>query len=200
MLQRKRLYREQAVETILRNTTHLNRLIQDLSDAAQLIVRRLELERRSTDLVPVVRTVVEEAEASSGNHCFRVEGLERPCVGYWDPDRIRQIVQNLVSNAVKYSPDGGEVRVTLQATDSTAELAVRDQGVGIPPEALPRLFDRFYRGPGVKTSAQGLGLGLTIVRGLVEAHEGRISVDSTVGAGSTFTICLPRQAAGAAEA
>jgi signal transduction histidine kinase len=100
------------------------------------------------------------------------------------------VLDNLLGNAVKYSPDGGEVLVTVEAVGGQAHLRVADQGQGIPADALPRLFERFYRGQPAAGDS-GLGLGLYISRMLVEAHGGRIWVESELGVGSTFTIALP---------
>lgn len=108
-----------------------------------------------------------------------------------DLRRLRQVLANLIENAVKYSPGGGEIVVGVGREEDEASIVVRDQGVGIPAEALPRLFDRFYRVGATVGQAQGLGLGLYITHQLVRAHGGRITVESEVGHGSTFTVRLP---------
>ena len=113
-----------------------------------------------------------------------------PVVGCWDPDRLGQVLDNLLGNAVKYSARGEEVTIQVAALDGEARLQVTDRGAGIPPEVLPRLFERFYRADHTGGSS-GLGLGLYIARMLVEAHGGRIWAESEVGRGSAFTIALP---------
>jgi signal transduction histidine kinase len=107
--------------------------------------------------------------------------------------RLGQVVDNLLGNAAKYSPDETEIELSVRAEDEQIVLAVRDQGVGIAPEHVPHLFDRFYRAPGPHTAEQsGLGLGLSIVRDLVVAHGGRIAVESEgEGKGSAFLVRLP---------
>ena len=107
-----------------------------------------------------------------------------------DPHRLHQIATNLVANAVKYTPPGGTVTVTVDATGSSARLVVADTGPGIEPDELPHLFDRFWRGRAA-TGTPGSGVGLTVVAELVRAHGGRIEVTSTPGTGTAFTVCLP---------
>ena len=117
---------------------------------------------------------------------------ENPVVGTYDPQRIAQVLENLVENAVKYSPEATEVRIGVGQRDAQATLDVSDDGIGIPAEDLPRVFDRFYRAANVDDRRfAGMGLGLFICRGIVEQHGGRIWVESTVGAGSTFHVTLP---------
>jgi signal transduction histidine kinase len=108
-----------------------------------------------------------------------------------DPHRLGQVLANLLTNALKYSPEGASVTVRVTRRDDEAVLSVEDRGVGIPPDALPHLFDRFYRVRRTSGRVQGLGLGLYISRRIVDAHGGRIQVTSEPGCGSTFTIALP---------
>ena len=109
-----------------------------------------------------------------------------------DLPRVLQVVTNLVNNAIKYSPDGGEIRVSGRAEGGSLHVSVADQGVGIPPRELDKIFDRFHRVDGdLARRVSGTGLGLAICRGLVEAHGGRIWVESEPGVGSTFTFTLP---------
>jgi signal transduction histidine kinase len=114
-------------------------------------------------------------------------------VGNWDGDRLRQVLLNLLGNAMRYSPEGGTivVRVNDEHAALAARVAVSDQGVGIPPEDQARLFSRFYRAEATLSAGEGLGLGLYISRSLVEAHGGRIWAESEPGRGSTFTFTLP---------
>jgi two-component system sensor histidine kinase BaeS len=109
-----------------------------------------------------------------------------------DGARIRQALGNLVSNAVRYTPPGGHVEVAVRPVDNGYDLAVTDDGIGIGPDHLPHIFDRFYRADGSRARATGgSGLGLAITKHLAEAHHGRVTVTSRPGAGSTFTIWLP---------
>jgi two-component system sensor histidine kinase BaeS len=110
-----------------------------------------------------------------------------------DPQRMGQVIGNLLGNAIKFTPSGGEVRVVLEPTDSGAEVRVDDTGVGINPQELPYVFERFYRGAEAHESrATGSGLGLSIVRSIVEMHNGRVSISSTPGRGTEVSVSLPR--------
>jgi signal transduction histidine kinase len=109
-----------------------------------------------------------------------------------DSDRLKQLILNLVDNAIKYTPAGGKVMMSLSKEDGRAQLVVEDTGIGIPAVDLPHIFDRFYRVDKARTRAQGgSGLGLSIAKWIVEAHGGRIEVESKVGAGTTFRVYLP---------
>ena len=116
-------------------------------------------------------------------------------MGCWDPDRLEQVLGNLLTNAIKYSPDGGTVDVTLATVEDEAgvwaHLSVRDRGLGIPADDLPRLFERFHRGGNVAGRIAGNGLGLAGAHQIVRQHGGTIAVDSEMGRGSTFTVRLP---------
>jgi signal transduction histidine kinase len=112
-----------------------------------------------------------------------------------DPDLLRILILNLLENAVHYSPEGGSIQVRAAAQDGSVTIAVRDEGIGIPPEARERIFDRYYRTPQVK-DAIGAGLGLYIVRSIARLHGGDVSCDSTLGEGSTFRVSLRRTRAG----
>jgi signal transduction histidine kinase len=108
-----------------------------------------------------------------------------------DRVRLEQVAANLIDNAIKYSPRGGEVRVSVEGDQTSARLVVRDSGVGIPADELPRIWERLFRGDRSRAE-RGLGLGLSLVKAVVEAHRGQVSVVSAPGNGSTFTISLPR--------
>jgi len=109
-----------------------------------------------------------------------------------DPKNIEEILNNLISNAINYSPEGGNVTVTAQGLGEYMEIKVEDTGVGISPEELPKIFDKFYRVKHPKTrKVTGTGLGLAIVKGIVDAHQGTIDVESVVGKGTIFKILLP---------
>ena len=192
LMQRRGVYREQSVTNIVAQAERLERLVNDLLDVSRLETGRLELQRETVDLVAVVRETVEAARALSPAHRISVEAPDRPLMGEFDYHRLAQILQNLLSNAVRYSPAGSTIRVSVTDLGDAAQIAVSDQGPGIPPEALARIFERFYRAEAAAVSQpQGLGLGLYIARGLVEAHGGRVWAESTAGQGSTFYVRLP---------
>jgi two-component system, OmpR family, sensor histidine kinase BaeS len=174
----------------------LGRLITDLRDLSLAQAGHLQLNRKTIDISGVVR---ETLEALSPLAEERVVGLriELPDAALTplrvDPDRMRQVVQNLVENALRNTPPGGEVRVTLRDGNSEGvHLLVADTGRGIRPEDLPHIFEHFYRTDEARArSSGGTGMGLAIVKSLVEAHGGHVSVTSIPGAGSTFTVTLP---------
>jgi PAS domain S-box-containing protein len=175
----------------LRHSQRLGQLLHNLLDLSRLSSGKLALELSRVDLADLVREVVErhtEQAAEAGCHLsFEAgHGVE----GTWDRLRLERVVTNLLSNALKFGR-GKPVEVRLEQTDGHARLTVRDHGVGIPPEAQRRIFERFER---EKTASQhaGFGLGLYIVRQLVEVHGGTIRVESTPGEGATFTVELPR--------
>jgi signal transduction histidine kinase len=174
----------------------LGRLITDLRDLSLAQAGHLRLNRQTIDISGVVR---ETLEALSPLADERVVGLriELPAAALApvqvDPDRMRQVVQNLVENALRNTPPGGEVRVTLRdGNGKGVHMLVADGGRGIRPEDLPHIFEHFYRTDEARArSSGGTGMGLAIVKSLVEAHGGRVSVESAPGAGSTFTVTLP---------
>jgi signal transduction histidine kinase len=170
-------------------------LVHDLSDVLSLETGRLEIRRERTDLGALAEEFAAAARGQSQRHEIRVEAPPEPVIGEWDGERLGQVLQNLIGNAVKHVPAGGEVVVRVEAGEGEVLLTVRDDGAGIAPEHLPYLFDRFYRA-GSGTGIPGLGMGLYIARMLVEAHGGRIWVESELGRGSTFLVALPTEAIG----
>jgi signal transduction histidine kinase len=189
LMRRRAAYNERAVDAIVAQADRLERLVDDLLLASQIEADRLDLMLEETDLVAEARAAADAlgvAEAS-----IRVKEPSEPIVVPADRRRLGQVFANLLANAVKYSHDGGEIVVRIGRKEDEARVAIVDRGVGIPPEALPHLFDRFYRAPGAAGQASGLGLGLYISRRIVEAHGGRIEVESELGRGSTFTVVLP---------
>ncbi len=193
LMLRRQEYSQPSLETIVSQSNHLVRLINDLLDVARLEAGRLDLQFEAVDLGQLARNAVRQAQAMTSRHMILFEIAEQPIVHEWDGDRIRQVLLNLLTNAIKYSPGGGEIVVRVD--DNPAErhvcISVRDNGMGIAPEELPRLFSRFYRAEQSLTASEGLGLGLYIARSLVTAHGGRISVESLPGQGSTFSVTLP---------
>ena len=190
LMKRRRAYSEQAVDAILAQVDRMDRLVADLADVVRLEAGRLELARAPIDLVELAREGVEQARLLSPRHPIRVEAPEGPVAAVVDRHRLGQVLQNLLGNAVKYSPAGSEVAVRVSVEDGEARLSVADRGIGVARDQLPRLFERFYRA-GVTGAPAGLGLGLYISRMLVEAHGGRIWAQSAPGEGSTFTVALP---------
>ncbi len=179
------------LQNMKKNGYRLERLTRDLLDASRIDARRVALDRRRVDLPELVAALVSQIQGALGTHGISVDiGGEPPPLSA-DPLRIEQILTNLLENASKYSSDGAPIRIVVAAHDDGATLSIEDRGPGISPDEIPHLFDRYYQTRKARTVRRGLGLGLFIARGLVEAHGGRITVESTPGTGSTFRIWLP---------
>ena len=185
----------EAVAVIQRNALSQSQLIEDLLDVSRIISGKLRLDLRTADLPDVVREAVTTIQPTANSKGVRVESMIDPRAGpvSGDPDRLRQVVWNLLSNAVKFTPKGGKVQAILTRVNSQVELRVSDTGIGIAPEFLPRMFERFTQADSSSTrSHSGLGLGLGIARHLVELHGGTISAHSEgQGRGATFLLTLP---------
>lgn len=180
------------VTIIAESSERLLRLVNQLLELSRLRAGMLPLERQAVDLGAVVGRALEELRPQAGearvtlDRSGRAEGL----VLAGDEDRLVQVVINLVANAIRFTPAGGRVTTRVAAAGAEIELVVEDTGVGIPPSVLPLIFDWYrqaHRGAG------GSGMGLAIVRGIVEAHGGRVTVESQEGKGSRFTVLLPRR-------
>jgi PAS domain S-box-containing protein len=182
--------KREMLATVNMDADRVTRLIRELLDVSRIDAGRLELRRKEFDLAAMAEGIVGRFDLQHDGHKFHISFPgEFPRV-YADPDKIEQVLTNLVENAVKYS-DGGVVTVTGQVTGTEVEVAVRDQGVGIPADQLPLIFTKFYRRAG-HGAPSGTGLGLFIARGLVEAHDGRIWADSSPDQGTTLRFRLPR--------
>jgi two-component system sensor histidine kinase BaeS len=192
------LEEEQRTEFLDRSTEQINRLewmSTNLLDLSRIDSGIFPMDVRSGDLRDPVRSAVEAhaeiAEQRGVSLASRVP--TSPVMLRFDSERILQLLSNLIGNALKFTPRGGEVIVELIDDRDHAVLEVRDSGPGIPESELPHVFDRFFRGTNVgEARASGSGLGLAIARSIVEMHGGAISVASAVGSGTTFTITLPR--------
>lgn len=183
---------QQSVTTVVAQAERLNSMILTLLDVNRLVQGALRLEVAALDCVALVRRVVEEVEPTLSTHALRLELPPEPLPVLGDALRLEQVLHNLLSNAVKYSPSGSAVRVSLQAADAEVRLAVRDEGIGIPEEALAQLGTRFYRAPNVRSrSYSGFGIGLYIVHEIVALHQGRLLVESREHAGTTVAVFLP---------
>ncbi|HKZ50516.1 MAG TPA: ATP-binding protein, partial [Dehalococcoidia bacterium] len=178
------------LEAILVSTRRLSTMIADLVDSARLESGRLQLRKEDVSLPDLVSAMAPALVGSDAQQRVRIEPAGHLPKVTADPERLERVVANLLTNALKYSPDDSEVLVRLQAVDGEVVTSVVDRGIGVHPEDLPYIFDRFYT---AKTSgkAEGLGLGLYITKMLVEAHGGRIWAESEPGEGSSFSFTLP---------
>jgi CheY-like chemotaxis protein/two-component sensor histidine kinase len=191
--------RDRAMDTVARNVTSLTQIVEDVLDVSRIISGKLRLDVQSVDLPPVIQNAVETVRPAADAKGVRVitvvDPRSSPVSG--DPERLQQILWNVLSNAVKFTERGGRVQVGLQRVNSHVEITVSDTGVGIPVDFLPHVFDRFRQADaGISRARGGLGLGLAITRHLVELQGGRISVASDgPGTGATFRIELPVRSA-----
>jgi signal transduction histidine kinase len=183
---------DERLKTLMRQAERLGRISSALLDVTRITAGRLTLMRHEVDIAALAHEVVarHEDEAQAAGSAVSVEAAEPvPCQA--DPDRVEQVVANLLSNALKYGR-GAPVQVRVRAEEGYAVVEVQDEGIGIPPDQQARIFGRFERAVPPRDYG-GLGLGLWIVRSLVEAHGGQIAVRSTTGEGSVFTVRLPLQ-------
>lgn len=176
---------------IKRSTDMALHLIQDLLSFAKIQSGALELEKESTTIDGIFSPVMDmmQIQADAKHLRLEVEIPVRLPEVFVDGDRVGQVFSNLLGNAVKFTPEGGSVNVSARVTDDQIEVVVSDTGPGIPPEDIPRVFDRFWQA--TRTRKSGAGLGLSIVKGIVEAHGGKVWVDSCIGKGSMFHFTLP---------
>ncbi len=186
--------KREVIDSLHEEAMLLNRLVDDLQELALAEAGRLKLERQPVAPADLVNRAMEaaRAQAAAGGITLQVDLPADLSLVDVDPQRIGQVLGNLLSNALTHTPPGGEVVVVAQARESEVELSVSDTGEGILPEHLPFIFERFYRADKSRSRATGgTGLGLAIARQLVEAHGGRIEVESEVGQGAVFTFTLP---------
>jgi signal transduction histidine kinase/CheY-like chemotaxis protein len=182
----------QALRIVSDQATRLSKMVTSLLDISRLQLGQLSIEPMQLDLGALAARLVEEARPLLLQHSIEYIGTGTPALISGDELRLEQALQNLIQNAVKYSPDGGAITVRVARDATYASVAVTDSGIGIPPEALPQLFQRFYRAPNVDPQhISGLGVGLYVVKEIVELHGGTADVSSEVGAGSTFTLSIP---------
>jgi PAS domain S-box-containing protein len=184
-----------ALEVVERNAWAQKQIIEDILDVSRVITGKLQLNLAPVDLIAVVDAALDAVRPAMEAKEIKIETIIdaslRPISG--DPDRLQQVVWNVLANAAKFTPNGGSVQISVQMQDSYVLIRVSDSGPGITPDFLPHVFERFRQGDGSTTRTHGgLGLGLAIVRHLVELHGGTIVVENrTDSAGATFTIRLP---------
>jgi PAS domain S-box-containing protein len=187
--------RRRALSVIIRSATTQGQLIDDLLDLSRVVTGRMQLTLEKCDLPAVVEGAVDVVRPAADAKGITLVTALAPDVGpiLAAPDRLRQVVWNLASNAIKFTPAGGRVDVTLRRSDPHAELVVADNGVGIGPEVLPHVFELFRQEDSSTTRLHGgLGLGLALVKYLVELHGGHVKAESAgKGKGASFTVALP---------
>jgi signal transduction histidine kinase/CheY-like chemotaxis protein len=186
---------DRALDIIHRNAQSQNQLISDLLDVSRIISGKLRLDLRTVELPAVIEAAVEATRPAADAKGVRLTAALDPRAGpvNADADRLQQVVWNLLTNAIKFTPAGGQILIKLESVGPRVEITVRDSGIGIHPEFLPHIFDRFRQAdPGTNRVHGGMGLGLSIVRQLVELHGGAVRAESEgAGKGATFIISLP---------
>jgi signal transduction histidine kinase len=184
--------RREFLAIIDQESDRLSELISNLLDMSRIEAGTLRVEPEPIDLHPIVRETASEFQMLTRDHPIRVESSSPLPLVLADPRRVRQVLRNLVENAVKYSPGGGSIDVTLQVGPASVRVSVADQGIGIEPQHLDHVFDRFYQVDSASTrKVGGSGLGLSISKAIIEAHKGEIWAESAVDRGSTFHFSLP---------
>lgn len=194
LLRRMKTPDEESLKGIETEVDRLTRMVSDLLLLAQAESGKLEMEYIPLDLDTLAMELFQQAKVLSGDKVgIRIDEME-PVQMKGDPDRLKQVVLNLITNAVKYTPAGGEVGISVKKVDGQAQIKVTDTGPGIPAPDLPHIFERFYRGDKARTrsaNAGSYGLGLSIVYWIVKNHGGNIEVKSKEGQGTTFIVWLP---------
>jgi PAS domain S-box-containing protein len=185
---------QESLDVIAEEADHLTHLIDSLLEASRIQAGGLKLQPTDVDLPRLAEKIIDAFRTQTNIHTFELDFQSDLPLVWGDPERLREVLSNLVSNAVKYSPDGGTVWIGGRVDGSGATVYVADQGIGIPPEEQSRIFDRFHRvETGLHRRTEGTGLGLYLVKAIVEAHGGRVWVESAPGRGSIFMFTLPRR-------
>lgn len=180
-----------ALRVIRGQAEHLAKLVASLLDVSRIETGHFALDCQPLDLCALVRAQVEGAQSSLDRHTLTYHCPGAPLMVEGDAMRLEQVLQNLIQNAIKYSPNGGPITLWAEQQNELAVFSVSDRGIGIPHSSLNHLFERFFRAPNVSASSAGVGIGLYVVKEIVEQHGGSITIATVEGEGSTFTISLP---------
>jgi signal transduction histidine kinase len=179
------------LDVVQEELERMTRLVGDLMLLARADTGALPIQQQSVELDTLFLDVYRQVRSLDQTINVSLEEVDQVMV-LGDADRLKQLILNLVENAIKYTPPGGRVMMSLSKENGRSKLVVEDTGIGIPAEDLPHIYDRFYRVDKARTRSQGgSGLGLSIAKWIVEAHQGTIEVESEVGRGTTFTVHLP---------
>jgi signal transduction histidine kinase len=184
---------QRGVQVIHQQAQRLHQLISSLLDLSRIHRSTFSIERKPLDLAGLVRRIVEEIQPALEQHSVEYYGPDHPLIVEGDELRLEQVFQNLIHNAIKYSPHGGLIVVSVAQHDQHIGITVADQGIGIPEAARDQIFQRYYRADNGAQSASGMGIGLYVVQEIVTLHGGAVDLTRTTSKGSTFTVYLPRR-------
>lgn len=184
---------EDSLAVIEEEADHLTELIENLLDATRLQAGALKMNFSDTSLDILAKRISERFRTQSERHQIVVDFPSNFPVIMGDETRLAQVLSNLVSNAIKYSPDGGEIRISGETRPDHVIICVSDQGPGIDTEDIPHVFERFYRSSSAARNTKGTGLGLFLAKAVVEAHSGKIWVDPALREGARICFSLPRE-------
>jgi PAS domain S-box-containing protein len=183
---------QRSLAVVIEQAVRLNKMITEMLDVGRIASGHLTINRARLDINALIQRVVAEAQPTLIQHTLSYHDPGTPLIINGDASRLEQVLQNLLQNAIKYSPAGGRITLRVERQGQVICIAVADQGIGIPQRALPQLFQRFYRATQAAAGGiEGLGIGLYVVKEIVTLHGGTVMVESTEGVGSTFTVCLP---------
>ena len=185
---------EHFLEVVNSEADRMARLVRDLLQLSSLDYNQTKWNKRESDLVKIIENSVLKMSmtAKNKNQSLHFITREDALMVYLDTDRIEQVILNILSNALKYTPDNGEIKVFLDKKEQDAIIRIVDNGIGIPKEDIPRLFERFYRVDKARTrELGGTGLGLSIAQQIIEVHQGKIKINSNEGEGTEAVIILP---------
>jgi signal transduction histidine kinase len=186
--------RKKFMSYINKQALSLASIVSDLLDVSRIEAETgFALNKTPCKIGEAIHHTVQFFQEQSPKHHFEVVVPEDPDEVFVDKEKMLQVLKNIISNAVKYSPDGGVIRVTIDTAGSFCKVTVEDQGIGMKPEQVAKIFDKFYRVDASDSAVEGTGLGMTIVKHIVEAHGGQIYVESKLGKGTKVTYEIPKQ-------
>lgn len=182
----------EAISYINQRAWALSRIVHDLLDVSRIEAgKEIPVLCKKQDIIKIVHQVLHHAQNLTNNHTFEMSLPKGPVLLSIDQGKIEQVLENILNNAIKYSPEGASISVTGTIEETNFHLAVTDTGIGMTPEQLSRVFDKFYRADSSNTALEGTGLGMTVVKNIIDAHSGRIWIESSFGKGATVHILLP---------
>jgi two-component system sensor histidine kinase ResE len=188
--------KKEMAKVIYDESLRMGRLVNELLDLARMEAGHLQLSFEDIDLSPFINRIIHKFQGLAKDNEIQLNAEIEDGISSvsFDPDRIEQVLTNLIDNAIRHTPKGGSVRLKATSEDMGIRLEVKDSGSGIPEEDLPFVFERFYKADKARTRGRaGTGLGLAIVKNIIDAHHGSVSVQSKMGLGTTFTFLLPRK-------